>query len=246
MKRYYFDKDAGGIARKWTDWLGHGAALVTRSAKGLDVNGAQLQADDSFAIFYHMSYATAENIAGYALQYPKGVHVGVSGNGNSVTLKEENAYLVQCSVGKPDDPAFAARVSLFLNRLEQSGKPHFWDLEPDGEEALALRLLCEAYALPKNETGCRIYQPREKGAKSISVECPDPGIWFDLIGASKPANDKDEAAITAFGRLMGDATGAAMDLARAIVQPSGDISGLADEFVKRVSEISAAQAGGPK
>lgn len=116
--------------------------------------------------------------------------------------------------------------------------------DPMPEVPLALRLLCEAYAIPKDASGSRNFQPKESGTKAISVHCPDPATWFDLLGATPPKSDIDEAAITAFGRLMGDAGDAAMDLARAIVQPGSDIGGPAGRFVEKVSEITAVQAGG--
>ena len=116
----------------------------------------------------------------------------------------------------------------------------------DRGSLFALRLLCEAYAMPKPGAGNKAYQATASVAKLIAVHCPDPGTWFDLLGASKPANDKDEAAITAFGRLMGDAGDAAMNLARAIVRGEGDISGPAGKFVEKVSEITAPQAGDAK
>ena len=116
----------------------------------------------------------------------------------------------------------------------------------DRGSLFALRLLCEAHAVPTPGAGSQTCPPAASGAKPIAVHCPDPGTWFDLLGASKPANDKDEAAISAFGRLMGDAGDVAMDLARAIVQPGSDISGLAGKFVEKVSEITAPQVGNPK
>lgn len=116
------------------------------------------------------------------------------------------------------------------------------------EPILALRLLCEAYAMPTDGTGGRSYQPKENGAKPIAVHCPDPGTWFDLISTAKPAGDQNQkdAAIREFGRLMGDAGDAAMDLARAIVGGGGKFSGPAGKFVEKVSEITAVQAGGAK
>ena len=59
------------------------------------------------------------------------------------------------------------------------------------------------------------------GVAAIAVHCPEPVTWFDLIGASEPAGDESqkEAAITAFGRLMGDSGGAAMNLARSRCTP---------------------------
>ena len=102
--------------------------------------------------------------------------------------------------------------------------------------------------MPPVGVGSKTYTPQAAGVAAIAVHCPEPVTWFDLIGASEPAGDDNqkEAAITAFGRLMGDSGDAAMDLARAIIQPSGDVSGFADKFVKRVLEITAAQAGGPE
>lgn len=120
------------------------------------------------------------------------------------------------------------------------------EFDPEQGQQLALKLLCEAYTMPADASGSRSYQPTTTGAKPITVHCPDPSTWFDLLGASKPANDRDEAAITAFGRLMGDVGDAAMNLARAIVRPGSDISGPAGKFVEKVSEITAVQTGGAK
>ena len=108
----------------------------------------------------------------------------------------------------------------------------------------ALRLLCEAYAMPTVGFGSKSYTPQATGVAAIAVRCPEPCTWFDLVGATPPKSDMDAAAINAFGRLMGDAGDVAMDLARAIVQPGGDISGLAGKFVEKVTEITATQAGG--
>jgi hypothetical protein len=113
----------------------------------------------------------------------------------------------------------------------------------DNEHGLALRLLCEAYAMPADGTGIRSYQPNENGAKAIPVHCPDPSTWFGLLGAVAPISETDKAAITAFGRLMGGAEEEAKNLARAIARKDTDISTPTGEFVTKVKKATPTTGG---
>ena len=117
-----------------------------------------------------------------------------------------------------------------------------FDLEQG--QRLALKLLCEAYAMPTVGAGNKSYHPKETGAKAIPVHCPNPITWFDLLGASAPISETDEDAITAFARLMSGAEEDAKNLALAIVRGDSDISGPAGKFVEKISEFTAVQAGG--
>lgn len=224
------------------------AARSTACSNCLDVAGVQLGVDDQFVVFYHMTYADADEIEAFARKYPKAFHIGVSGSGNGNQSKEANAYLVRCVVDKPDDASFVTRITRFLAKLEVLGNPDFDLLEPSGDEALGLRLLCEAYAMPEIGAGKKSYQPARSGASPIAVNCPEPGTWFDLLGAAKPTGDENqkEAAITAFGKLMGDASGEAMDLARSIIKLDSDDSEPADKFVQKIAKITANHTGGAK
>lgn len=114
----------------------------------------------------------------------------------------------------------------------------------DSDSLLALCLLCEAYAMPTVGAGGKTYQPTACGAKSIPVDCPDPCTWFGLLGAVAPTSERDEAAITVFGRLMGGAEEEAKDLARAIARKDTDIRTPAGKFVKKVSEKVVPANGG--
>lgn len=112
------------------------------------------------------------------------------------------------------------------------------------ESALALRLLCEAYVLKPVGKGSKMVPSTDATSRPIQIACPDPEEWFSLFSVSKPTSNSAESDIKTFAKLMGDAGDVAMDLARAIVQPGGDISNPAEKFVKKVSDIIAPQAGG--
>jgi len=144
--------------------------------------------------------------------------------------------------------SFVLRFKRWYARARQSADLTFDWSEFDLEQghALALKLLCEAYTMHPSGEGEKKYPSQVAGGVEISFHCPDPGTWFELIGASKPNGDEKQkkAEIASLGRLMGGAGDAAMDLARAIVQPNSDISDAAGKFVEKVSEITAAQVGG--
>jgi hypothetical protein len=118
----------------------------------------------------------------------------------------------------------------------------------DRGNILALKLLCEAYALHPVGVGRKSFTSQTSGAPPIVVNCPDPSTWFDLIDSSKPTGEEKqkEATFTAFGRLMGDAGNEAIALARAILEPGSDITEPAARFVEKVAMITVNQVGGAK
>ncbi|HPA16155.1 MAG TPA: hypothetical protein PLU30_00310 [Verrucomicrobiae bacterium] len=247
MNVYYFDNSTP--TRQWTEMLANAKAVQLQNNRFILRDPPQTSIT-SGVIFVHRTYI-GDDWSGLlsALEAEQTIiSVVVSGAAQvgDVASSHPRLYFRQSIVATPVDSNFKRSATRFIEYLDANGigLVDFNLLEPDGDEALALKLLCEAYSLPPIRFGIKSYTAQAVGVAVIPVHCPDPDTWFDLIGASKPANDQDEAAITAFGRLMGDAGKEAMDLARAIARGDSDISGPAGKFVEKVSEITAAQEKG--
>jgi len=136
----------------------------------------------------------------------------------------------------------ASFVQTFFSRESPSVEDVVQRSWPPTDRLIALRLLCEAYAIVPIGKGSK----KLPADKPIQLACPDPEEWLAYFGLSKPSSESDNSAINAFARLMGTAECEAKELARAIFQPGSDISGPAGKFVVKVTEITATQAGGAK
>jgi hypothetical protein len=247
MDTYYYDSSTP--TRQWNEMLTNARAVRLHNG-GFILRDAQDTAITSGVIFVHRTYI-GEDWSGLLIALeavPEIITVVVSGASQVgvVPSSHPRLYFRQSAVATPVDLHFKRCATRFVEYLDSIGigRVDFNLLEPDGDEALALKLLCEAYAMPTDATGSRSFQPRESAAKSIPVHCPDPCTWFGLLGAVAPTSERDEAAITVFGRLMGGAEEEAKDLARAIARKDTDIRTPAGKFVKKVSEKAVAANGG--
>jgi hypothetical protein len=194
---YILDGEEAETRRDWLALVGSPIIEIHRQGIQLIVSTTrkELPSNAAGVVFIHTSYCPVSALPEISGKYPKLILVALNAGGIPNGPRDKRYWSIGTPVGKqPTDLAFAARAKDFLKNFQKQGVHDFRRLEPNSEPVYALRLLCEAWWMNRNEKDeSKVSESKEHNG--ITIHAPvTPGDWFSPFGQDVSEESAEEIA----------------------------------------------------